>query len=295
MDDFDETKLFSPSAIRTSLLSGYYRIPGLHIMPPSRGKFLSDLEMTMSGEIPVYPMKASDELLLKNPDSLMSGLALESLFASCIPAIKNPREISLPDIDVLLIAIRAATYGEKMLLDVTCPSCKEEYEYTVKLPNLLSTMTYVDDEPNVILSDNVVVTVKPYSLADACKIAFLAFDESRLLQNLDSTTSDDDEGRKIRMATMNNSINKVTNLNQRIVANCITCVSVPEGIVTDKVEVMNFIKNIPKPWTEKIEGRISDMNKHGVDKTLYISCNNCQHTWETQLELDPTSFFDASS
>src|ERR1700722_9761403 len=101
MDDFDETKFFSPSAIKSSsVLSGYYRIPGLHITPPSRGKFLTDLEMTMSGEIPIYPMKASDEMLLKNPDSLMSGLALEGLFASCIPAIKNPREISLPDIDV---------------------------------------------------------------------------------------------------------------------------------------------------------------------------------------------------
>jgi hypothetical protein len=288
MDDFDETKLFSPNAIKSSVLSGYYRIP-------TRGKFLPDVSLTMSGELPVYPMKASDEMLLKNPDSLMSGLALEGLFASCIPAIKNPRDISMPDIDVLLVAIRAATYGEKMMLDVTCPSCKAEYEYSCHLPGLLTTMTYVDEDTNVLLSEQVSVNVKPYTLYDASRVAFLAFEETRILQNLDATTAQDDAGRRIRMNKMNQSIEKVTELNQMIITSCINFVSVPESTVTDKKEILSFIKNIPKPWYEKIEERIQEMNQHGIDKKIHITCDSCQHEWDTHLEIDPTSFFDASS
>lgn len=296
MDDFDETKMFSASAIKTTPLSKYYRLPGVHILPPTRGKFLpQDFVPAMNGDIPIFPMKAQDEMLLKNPDALLSGLALEKLFESCIPSIANPRLISMPDIDTFLLAIRLATYGEKMNLDVTCPQCKAEYEYVCDLPTILGTIEFVDDDTIVKLNEDIHVCVRPYSFKDASEIAFMAFDETRLLQNIDASAPQDDEGKQMRMAQMNSSMKKVSSLTEKIMTNCIDYITVPEGTVNNKREILEFIRNISKSWYEVIDNRIQSMNKHGVDKKLHISCDKCQCEWDTSLEIDPTNFFDASS
>ena len=97
-------------------LAKYYRAPGPHVKIPSGGRF-SEIDTTMlsvNGEIPVYPMTAADEILVKNPDALLNGFAVEELIKSCVPAVKNVRSLAAQDIDVLLLAIKLASYGDKM-------------------------------------------------------------------------------------------------------------------------------------------------------------------------------------
>lgn len=295
-DDFDETKLFSQSAIRSqSLLEKYYRLPGLHILLPSKGVFLSHCNFEMDGTVAVYPMKAADDMILKNPDSLMSGGALENLFLSCVPGIPNPREISLPDIDVLLIAIRVATYGNKMKLDVTCPSCEEAYEYSCNLNDILSTLKYIEEEPTLYITPDLVATVRPYNLFNATKIAVTAFEQTRMLQNLPEISDGNKELSKVRVETMENAIAIVNEINDKTITDCIIEIQTPEGKVTNKGEIFKFISNTSKSWKEIIENKIKGMNEKGVDKTIKLNCPKCNHQWDSTLEIDPTNFFDAGS
>ena len=142
-DDYNEEELFTkssppaPGTVKSNgnPLSSYYRVPGLHIKLPTRGKFFSkgNYSETLSGDIPIYPMRASDEMLLKTPDALMNGYALEQLILSCAPAIIEPREVSTPDLDVILLAIRAATFGHIMELEVDCPNCSHTNSFDCDL------------------------------------------------------------------------------------------------------------------------------------------------------------------
>jgi hypothetical protein len=97
----------------------------------------------------------------------MSGLAIEKLISSCVPAIKTPALISAPDLDVLLIAIRAATYGNMMPVDVECPKCSEELSFDCDLGAVLGTMVEVPETLDLRLSKDVVVVMKPHSLQSA--------------------------------------------------------------------------------------------------------------------------------
>ena len=74
----------------TNPLAGHFRTPKLYTGLPSGGKFYGDdvLEMPTSGEVPVFPMTAKDEIMLKNPDALLNGEAVASVLMCCIPAIK---------------------------------------------------------------------------------------------------------------------------------------------------------------------------------------------------------------
>ena len=72
-DEFDERQVFDDP------LAKYYRMPGVHVRLPSNGAFMppGSVQFTVTGEVPIYPMRAADELLLKSPDALMSGYAIE--------------------------------------------------------------------------------------------------------------------------------------------------------------------------------------------------------------------------
>jgi len=68
-------------------LINYFRQAKIYLTLPSGGKYYKEgsLELTESGELPVMPMTAKDELALKTPDALLSGQATVDLIQSCIP------------------------------------------------------------------------------------------------------------------------------------------------------------------------------------------------------------------
>ena len=97
-------------------LAKHFRQPKLYIQFPSKGNFYPDgsLEETETGDYPIFAMTAKDELTIKTPDALLNGQATVSVIQSCVPNIKNAWHVPSIDVDAILIAIRIATYGEKM-------------------------------------------------------------------------------------------------------------------------------------------------------------------------------------
>ena len=106
-------------------LSGFFRQPKIYVRLPSKGKFYPDgsLDASADGQYPVYAMTAKDELMFKTPDALLSGQSTVELIKSCIPAILDPWSMPSIDLDFALIAIRIATYGDKMEVGCNCPHC----------------------------------------------------------------------------------------------------------------------------------------------------------------------------
>ncbi len=116
-------------------LANYFRQPKIWLKLPSEGKFYSKgaIDISANGTYPVYAMTAKDELMFKTPDALLSGESTVQVIKSCIPAIMDPWKMPSIDLDVCLIAIRIATYGETMELHSTCPHCNSENEFEMNL------------------------------------------------------------------------------------------------------------------------------------------------------------------
>lgn len=278
-------------------LQKYYRIPGLHVKLPTKGVFMppGSIEFSPAGDIPVFPMAAKDELLLKSPDALMSGAALEELIKSCVPAIKLPRLVSTADMDVLLLAIRAATYGDTMDLHATCPKCKTENEFTCLLPALLATMKTLDSDTTVRLNKDLLIHVRPYNLNNATVMAIASYEEARKLQSLEEQNPKPDSMTLNKEVTK--SIQRINKLNLRMISDCIVKIEMPDQVVTDARAIDEFINNVAKPWVEKIDKKLKAINIKGIDKTVNIKCSNkeCGHEWKTEVDFNPSNFFDAAS
>ena len=128
--------------IENNPLKQYFRRPAIHLKLPSGGKGYPEGVLTMpeSGELPVYPMTAIDEITTKTPDALFNGTAVVEIIKSCVPDIKDPWRINSVDMDAILIAVKSATGGNDLEINSTCPKCEEEAKYGVNLVGLLSTL-----------------------------------------------------------------------------------------------------------------------------------------------------------
>jgi hypothetical protein len=300
-DDFDESTLFGHEAVLQkpvgNPLADFFRMPGLHVSLPTRGAFMPPelYEETLAGEVPVFPMKAADEILLRSPDALMSGYALEQLIKSCVPAIKAPRLISTPDLDVLLLAIRAATYGETMEVTVNCPKCGAENIFDCHLPSLMGNMTFIPPVNEVRLAENVIVNVRPFNMGSATRTALKSFEEARRLQSVGNDIEDENERDEVRRVAMNESFEKMSLLNLDGITDCIISVVVPSGPVTEREYIRSFIANTSQPWVKLIENKLVELNNMGIDKKVDATCVSCKHEWSPEVEFDPTSFFGQGS
>lgn len=284
-----------PEIEASNPLSGYFSIPGLHVSLPTKGAFMpaGSIDFAMNGDLPVLPMKASDEMLLRNPDALMSGDAIVNMIASCVPAIKKPKLISAPDLEVILLGIRAATYGPQMEMTVKCEKCEHESTFDCHLPNLLATMTDVPPINPVSLNEEITVFVKPYTLEVSMKISQVTFEQFRILQAVDASGADEDTQRKARQR----SFEIVSKLNLDMLAQSIERVVIPNGEVTNSAHIAEFLRNISAAWVNKIDEKLQEINALGIDKNVEVTCQNekCGHVWTTRVEFNHSTFFAVGS
>jgi len=123
------------------ILEQYYRKPQVYIALPSQGQFYnSGCKLSVDNQLAVRAMTAADEILLKNPEALLNGEAVINLIKSCCPDITNAEEVSIVDLDAILIAIRHATYGENLQFNSSCNHCKSSNELEIHYGKFLETI-----------------------------------------------------------------------------------------------------------------------------------------------------------
>lgn len=278
----------------TNPLAKYYRIPGISVNIPSRGKYQPEgnVEFTISGEVEVSPMKASDELLLKSPDALISGKALESMLISCVPGVKDVRALPYNDVDALLVAIRAATYGNMLEISDTCPECEEDQTFDIDISNMIGRMAFLNESYTIEVMEGVVVHMRPLTFAENSVIGKRLFEETKRVQfetKAEGLTDDD------RNDIASRAYNRMHELNLHIISQSIEKVVTPDDEVTDFDDIYDFVTNSPIKWFKELENLVKEITAVGVHKSAVVQCGNCQHDWETDIVFDPASFFKIGS
>ena len=279
----------------TNPLFQYFRQPGIHIKLPSKGYYNDSSEMALesSGEVAVYPMTGADEIMLTNPDALLNGSALERIIASCCPAVKNPKNLPIPDVDVIILASKLVSYGEGLNLIVKCPSCQIAKEFTLSIRDLLEQITYLPDQTTVRLNDDLVVYLKPYTLDSNNKLNLAQFEETKIIQNLvNEDISETDRSRALSLA-----FEKISQLNLDLLSNSVMIVAMPDSTVTDQKDIREFIDNSDRKTVKLLKEGLASFNQYGLPKTTELTCDNakCGKSWQTPIVYDPSSFFVSNS
>jgi hypothetical protein len=272
-------------------LKQYFRKPGIWIKLPSQGNFYTNkpTDFNDMGEIPVYPMTAKDELLLKNADALLNGTALTQLVKSCVPSIAEPIAMPAIDLDAILVAIKRCTYGDNLDVSCTCTNCQTENEVSVNLNHVISSIRVIEKLEPIKFDNGILVYINPVKVSDLLSLNWVQFEQIRNIQiaeqnNVNETT---------KVNLMQQSYQVLTEKNLEIVSGCVDTVLLPDGVaVTDRDNIQEWIRDLSKPEFAKIETAIMETSSMGVNKEFEITCKNCNTNFKTGLDLNPTTFFE---
>jgi hypothetical protein len=283
------------NTVRTNPLTNYMRQPKIYISLPSGGQFwpAKSIVVPENGEFPVYSMTARDELVFKTPDALLNGQAVVDVIQSCIPNIKNAWDCPTIDPDTILIAIRLATYGEKYPIKITVPNTKIEEEFTIDLRVLLDQQRNNNWIDQVAISQDLIIYVKPLTYKHMTQTSLKSFETNRILNMVNDDALTDEK----KLEIFNNSFSNLTKITIDLLTESISKIETPDGIVTDRRFITEFVANADKDIFEKVQSHIAELKKLNELKPIdFVSTDEhreagAPETYQVPLNFNNSDFF----
>jgi hypothetical protein len=273
-------------------LGKYFRQPKIYIRLPSKGRFydISALDVTETGEYPVFAMTAKDELSMKTPDALLNGQATVDVIQSCIPNIRNAWGMPSIDIDAVLTAIRIASYGETMDMTVKLPNTDIETVYTIDLRRVLD--TFVDIEyDNIVNVNDMAIHLKPLSYKVFTQNAIKTFEEQRIF----SIVNDDSMSDERKIELFSKSFSKLTSLTVSVVAQGIEKIIVENDTVVNPLHIAEFINNADKKFYNAIMDHMEIQKDKFQMQPMKITTTEEQQTAGAPAEVEVPIVLDAAN
>lgn len=252
------------------------QIPGETFRLPSGGLFYTNGELdsnVRNGEVHVHPLTAVDEIIIKNPDKIMSGKGVSEVISRCIPEILQPGRLFAKDVDFLLIALRKVTYGSDIKVEYkhNCEQARE-HVYKFDINDFITDAkaidpTTIDQMFTTQLPNGQMVRLKPMKFDDVIEMmSFVAKSQNMEYEELRFKLFD-------ILTTVIDRVDEVTN----------------------QTHIREWMRTIPDPWVKQINNVIVKNSDWGVKVTRTNKCKDCGQSIELEIDLNPISFFTISS
>lgn len=282
-------------------LQAYFRKPAIYVKLPSEGKFNTPDEIDLpggTGEIPVYPMTAKDEILMRTPDSLMNGATTVDVIQSCCPNIKNAWKLSALDIDLILISIRIATYGETTEIKGVCPKCNSENTFELDLRTIVEQTSNPVFQEDLEVANGLHIKFKPLTYETATKEALKSFEQQRMIQSVSNAEVSEEE----RLEKFRDAFVRLTVYSVGILSETIMAINLPDGTkVTDREQIAEFVANADRATFTEIKGHLERTKDSTTVKPIQFECAGdtdtegkhtpCDNKWEQNFTIDNSTFF----
>lgn len=278
-----------------SFLSQHTRQPKLYIDLPSGGKFYNDnvVKDSQFVQIPVYAMTAMDEINIKTPDALFSGIATANIIRSCVPTILDPNKLVRYDIEYILLAIKIASEGDKHDIESSCPKCSHENGLQADLSQILAQYENMKvDHYFTIGTLNYHLTPITYDLVT--KYGLETYQLQRQIFQLQTNKDIEEEDKQNQLGAC---IKALTTLNNNATINYISSISDNENEENNLENIKNFILNNEAMVANKIIEEVKTFVKNWQFPPLPVTCQNdeCKHNYHTSITIDYSNFFDKLS
>lgn len=280
----------------TNPLNKYYRQPAIYISLPSKGRYYSAevYTATQTGEIPVLPMTAKDEMAFKTPDAMINGQATVDVIRSCCPNILDPWQLTNYDLDTVLLGIRIATYGETMDINATVPVVNEQMGHTVNLPSLLETIKNVEIKDSFRTKNGFTVHIKPLTYKDITDTQVKTFEQQKIVATVNSSQLSEEE----KTQRYADAYRKLTELNFDMLSTSFTKIITPEGTeVTDREQIKEFLNNADSKLVNEMQDEMIRLRSQAQVRPIQLKATEEQIkkgapvSFTVPLTFDNSNFF----
>jgi len=253
-----------------------YVTPTEFVELPSRGQFYSSEHPLHNQEtIELRYMTAKDEDILTSQALLKNGLAIDRLVSNLIVDKNiNPDDLLIGDKNALLVAARVSGYGADYSVQVSCPSCGTSQSHTFDLTAFENKEGIKPDENSasgVSATDNGTFTaVLPKTGYTAEFRLFTAQDEKNTLQIAAKKTKH--------------------KLEDSVSTDLLKVLVVSVNNVTDRMEINNFIDNMPAQDARHIRACVQVVTPN-VDMTQSCKCSSCGNVADMEVPFTAEFFW----
>jgi hypothetical protein len=273
-------------------LKQYFRQPAIYVRLPSQGKFYppGTINLPPTGEMPILPMTAIDEITYRTPDALFNGQATVSVLQSCVPDILDAWTTPAMDIDTLLISIRIASYGPDMDFGTKCPACGHECEHTVDLRSILDRMRTPDYNAS-LKSGDLEIFFRPMTYKHINDNNALQYENQKLLQLLPDSEVAETE----KMTALSAALKRITEITVRALAQSIAVVKTPQALVSEAEHIEELLNNCDRDLFGRIRDHIVELKSQAEMPPMTLTCPECTNEYQQAITLDMSSFFAPAS
>jgi hypothetical protein len=267
-------------------LQKFFRQPKIFIKLPSKGKYYSPGVITGdTDKLPVFGMTGMDEILIKTPDALITGESTVKVVESCCPWINDAWELSNLDLELILAAIRIATYGNAITMSSVCEHCETENEYNLELTKIIDYYNHISFDSNAVLKD-IVIKLKPLCYKEVTHFSQKNFE---LRQQLDTAAQlPDVEERSKTLATLYEAYG---NLQIEVYSANIEAVEVGATIVNERAFINEWLANTEKSIFDQLKSHIDKNTKLWETPPQVAHCDSCGKENILNIALDHSAFF----
>jgi len=270
-----------------NFLAQHARQPKIYIDLPSKGFFYNSLTIqdNQHTQIPIFGMNTMDEIMLKTPDALFTGESTVNVIKSCAPTILNPWNLLSVDIEQVLIAIRMATYGDRMAMESTCPKCKNSYTFDIDLNNMLSDFSDLEIVTKIQYKDLYLI-LRPLTYQESTNVS----KRNYAIQKNIATAENNEEV----LSNLYKDLNSLT-----LDINLMHIVEITDGqdAENNHAVIKEFIHTADSELYDLVKNGLSNLTKKWSLPLLSLKCANqdCKHDYNSKLDLDYSSFFERGS
>lgn len=267
-------------------LQKYFRQPKIFISLPSQGIY--NLPGVIQGDVsnlPVYGMTGMDEIIMKTPDALLTGDSVVKVIESCCPAIKDAWQLSNLDTDLVLSAIRVATFGDQMSVTNACSECGHENTYDIEIGKIIDHFSKCVYENKVVI-DNLIVKLQPLNYKQVSEFALKNYEMQKTLQKSMELPDELD-----RQKVVGDLYKKLGALRNEIFAAGIDAIDTPDGAVSDRVFIVEWLNNADKSTFDSIKAVIDRNTEAWKSPTMTVACEECGAENVIRVEMDQSNFF----
>lgn len=277
-------------------LMKHYRTVKLTVQLPSKGIYYDDsiIEKNQLNEYDVYPMTAKHEIDIKTPDSLYSGNAASEMIKSCIPAIREPRSLTINDLNAVMLAIRCASFGKTLDATDTCQHCKKENTVAVNIKDMLSNIEYMEPPYTVNTDTGLTLFLTPSTMKSALKQFKEELLKEKSIENIIETNANSKDESAMEQQVSKIIKNYIAETQKTLAQSIIKAVDESSGIeVTTQSDILEYLTNVDRDTYHKINEEVDKINRIGCNTSFTIKCGNeaCGKEYTSFIDFDPSSFF----
>jgi len=296
------------------LLDDLDNLPHITITLPSKGLFYDEdmfVEGTDPTELEVHPFTMWEEVHHSNPFAIMSGKATRKMVNTVAPEIKNPDGLCSYDVDILMLAGRMASYGDKMKITLTCGNpdhvreveengqkkkvkCESKTDMDVNIRELINGYPMIEntDDWNVELPNGQKVTFRPTLYNDMLSAMKIGVSQEKINQII-RTMKDLPEEKIFELSDQ--SVDNLMNVKLVTTVSSIKSVITSDGSKTikDRDMIVQWLSRLNADYIDIIQDKLDELSApfENTGRVSYV-CPECGYENKgINLVQDQSRFF----